>query len=362
MGWNYPDVSLEEMAKLIKGFVDIIILASGYRSSGLLAHWDALNIKKAFQWGSFFENVLRRMSSSDIYQDSVKELDLVLLEMTSDPSFPQGLATLSCDTLTRARSFVLLLLFHNLPLRDSHLRAFIMAVIEMDLDKLSVSENDCLRVYLDRLTLQNTSCDLFLERRGSMKHSGILCGEISASRIENSADNGLTEFALQEIFKRQSVVSCISTVETGLDILSNAIRYNSSNEYDGQLCKEKLNLDGSLIVVGSKQSVGFVTWNDWKSEILAYFLDKRTVRLVSGASMIFSAPKIQWTHVFEGLNTLEGQNDDNLGETIEIGILEYLMRLLGGHLRPLWKLPPVLAAVAIPFWYYLLFYVRLDML
>lgn len=57
MVWNYPDISLEEMMKLIKGFVDIMILASGYQSSGLLAQWDAHNIKKAFQWASFFENV-----------------------------------------------------------------------------------------------------------------------------------------------------------------------------------------------------------------------------------------------------------------------------------------------------------------
>lgn len=57
MGWNYPEISLEEMVKLIKGFVDILILASGYQSSGLPAHWDAQNIKKALQWGLFFENV-----------------------------------------------------------------------------------------------------------------------------------------------------------------------------------------------------------------------------------------------------------------------------------------------------------------
>jgi hypothetical protein len=57
MGWNHPDIALEEMVKLTKGFVDILILASGYQSSGRLAHWDPQNIKKAFQWGLFFENV-----------------------------------------------------------------------------------------------------------------------------------------------------------------------------------------------------------------------------------------------------------------------------------------------------------------
>ncbi|MFQ6629705.1 hypothetical protein Gotur_007725, partial [Gossypium turneri] len=56
MGWNHPDISLEEMMKLIEGFVDILVLSSGYQSSGLPAHWDFDNIKRAFQWALFFEN------------------------------------------------------------------------------------------------------------------------------------------------------------------------------------------------------------------------------------------------------------------------------------------------------------------
>lgn len=45
-------------------------------------------------------------------------------------------------------------------------------------------------------------------------------------------------------------------------------------------------------------------------------LDKRTIRLVSGASMIFSAPKIQWLHVFERLDLSANSNEDDLCETI----------------------------------------------
>ena len=57
MGWSHPDISLDELMNLVKGFVDILILASGYQSSGLPATWDADNIKKAVQWGIFFEEV-----------------------------------------------------------------------------------------------------------------------------------------------------------------------------------------------------------------------------------------------------------------------------------------------------------------
>lgn len=57
MVWNYPEISKEDFIKLLKGFVDLLILASGFQSSGVPAHWDAENCKKALQWGLFFENV-----------------------------------------------------------------------------------------------------------------------------------------------------------------------------------------------------------------------------------------------------------------------------------------------------------------
>lgn len=38
--------------------------------------------------------------------------------------------------------------------------------------------------------------------------------------------------------------------------------------------------------------------------------------MVSGASMIFSAPKIQWVQVFERLNASAECKDDDLCETI----------------------------------------------
>ncbi|KAL6210762.1 hypothetical protein ACLB2K_015994 [Fragaria x ananassa] len=79
--WSHPDLSLQELMKLVKGFVDTQILLSGYPSSSRLAHWDSQNIKKAFQWGIFFENVgihlwgALAFSSSDDYVDSVMEFD-----------------------------------------------------------------------------------------------------------------------------------------------------------------------------------------------------------------------------------------------------------------------------------------------
>lgn len=378
--------------KLTKGFVDILILASGYQSSARLAHWDALNIKKAFQWGLFFETVFSRLSISDIYQDSVKELDAALSEMTSSASFPQGLAHLSSATLTKARGYVIQHLIHTVALRVAHLTHFLTAIIEMDLDELSETEHDSLNAYLNRLTLHNSSLISVPDKKNSV---------ISSLDIGND----LTKYVVQEILKRKCAVSCISTVETGLDILSNTIRHGS--ESDNNLLNEQLNHGKAPTNV--EPLLEFITWNHWKSRHLSYFLDKRTVRLVSGASLIFSAPKVQWIQVFQGLNISAKSGDNDICETIELlllgcianrwncliehfmhvsyysltileqyhelcnlvlgrsqtqslnsteetmnskesGILEYLTEVLGGQLHQLWKISPALAAAAIPSW------------
>lgn len=64
MVWNFPEISKEDLMKLLRGFVDLLILASGFQSSGVPAHWDAENCRKALQWGLFFENVGLSLSLS----------------------------------------------------------------------------------------------------------------------------------------------------------------------------------------------------------------------------------------------------------------------------------------------------------
>lgn len=401
MGWNHPDITLDKMVKLTKGFVDILILASGYQSSGRLAHWDPQNIKKAFQWGLFFENVFSRLSSSDVYEESVEELDAALSEMTSNASFPQGLAHLSSATLTKARRYVLEHFIQTLPLRDVHLRAFLTAVIEMELDELSeTEEHNCLNAYLNKLTLQNTSLISIPDDRGFKKDLVISSPNIaSINKIEKCIGDDFTKYAVLEILKRWCAVSCISTVETGLNILSNAIRHSSQS--DNNLLNEHLKNENAPMNV--EMLLEFIIWKHWKSRSLSYFLDKRTIRLVSGASLIFSAPKVQWIQVFQGLNISAKSSEHDSSEIIELlllgciasrwncliehftsvsyysrtipeqynelcnlvlgrsqslnsinskesGILDYLTGLLGGQLHELWKMSPALAAAAIPLW------------
>lgn len=81
-----------------------------------------------------------------------------------------------------------------------------------------------------------------------------------------------------------------------------------------------------------EQLVGFLTWNCWKSKNLSYFIDKRTIRMVSGASMIFSSPKVQWIQVFERLNMSTESRDDDLCETI-VSLLDTLCKIVHSFYR-----------------------------
>ena len=147
----------------------------------------------------------------------------------------QGLAHLSSVTLHRAGDFVLEHLIRALPLRDTHLKAFMISTIEMDLDELRRTGNDCLDVYLNKLMLQNSSMNPDLDRI-FMEDSAVLCEDV-APNMKTVGD--FTKFTIQEVIKRQSAVSCINCVEAGLDILYKAITESNWKEFDHVLKHDK---------------------------------------------------------------------------------------------------------------------------
>ncbi|CAN6971779.1 hypothetical protein IGI04_034836 [Brassica rapa subsp. trilocularis] len=333
MVWNYPEISKEDFTKLLKGFVDLLILACGFQSSGVPAHWDAENCRKALQWGLFFENMLRSINSSETFGESAREVEEAISEMKSNPLFPKGLENLSSDTLSKGREFVLEHLMINSTLKDTQLQAVLVAAVE-------------------------------------------------------SGDGGIIDVIDGKLSERQAVVSCVSALETGLKILS------------------KQDKDSTLLG-GVQQPIELVTWNKWQSKGLSYFLSKRTLRLVSGASLIFSAPKGQWAEVLRRLHVSAENKEDIFVEKIELlllgcvtsrwthliegimsvsyktltvseqyeelcklllqrskglkqneialtskveEILEYLTDILKNRSHHLWKLPSALTAAAIPPW------------
>ncbi|XP_068653635.1 uncharacterized protein [Aristolochia californica] len=410
MGWSHPEISLEDLMHLIKGFLDILILASGYQSSGLPAMWDSENIRKAVSWGLFFEDVLARLRNSDDYVQSLKELDEALLELRSHPHFPQGLSHLSSAILTRARDFILGHFLQSVHLGDAHVRALLSAAVEMDLNGLSETESDCLSAYTEKLSSQIKSLHLSPKTNGpeGLKRTVDVPGSPSTIQYKNDrhqSSHDQSSFVIKELLKRQRTMSSVSSADTALSVLSDIVAKNKWVElHNVQIADQPFN-HGSQ--VNEKGQIRLVLWNQWRSKNLSYLLDKRTVRLVSGARLIFSAPKVQWSQVFERLAISTEAHNTKLLELLELSllgtissrwsstvelfisvasdqlpiskqfneihkslqggyeylhpkedlmsikendILEYVMMLLDNQVDLLWKLTPVLAAAAIPSW------------
>ncbi|OAO96088.1 hypothetical protein AXX17_AT5G42120 [Arabidopsis thaliana] len=210
--------------------------------------------------------------------------------------------------------------------------------------------------------------------------------------------DGIREIIDGKLCKRQSVVSCVSALETGLKILSKHIEPKESLHREDN--------DATFLGLG-QQPIELLRWNIWQSKAISYFLSKRTLRLVSGASLIFSAPKAQWVEMLRRLRVSDKNDDDIFIEKIELlllgcvtsrwthliegimsvsyksvtvseeyeelcklllqrskclkqneialnskveEILEYLTEILESRFHQLWKLPSALTAAAIPSW------------
>nr|GMD20112.1 uncharacterized protein LOC109173736 [Ipomoea batatas] len=402
-GWNYPEISLEDLLKAIKGFIDMLILASGYQSSGRLAHWDSGNIKRALQWALFLEDVIGSLNSQDEYRDSLEELDVALCEMISMPYFPKGIEHLSSKTLSTARNLMLEHLTHTLPLRDLHLRALVTATVEMDFHMLPNADSDCIDKHFEELMHSESKKPAFNVSRHLMEDSVNTSMMTSPSRKANDAACSFSAITARELGRRHMAVSSLSAAETCLEMLSRSVYHLSVSE-PGKNLHDGVAHTGALM--SDEVPIDPITWNLLKSRNLSYLLDKRTIRLVSGANLILSAPEDQWVRVFGRLN-ISTEAEHNLCETVELlllgcvaskwkNLIEHLMSssykpvtisklcqevlnlvvggcknlcckdnitsskdrrvvrflegLLSSQLYILWKLSPILAAFAIPSW------------
>ncbi|XP_073102607.1 uncharacterized protein [Elaeis guineensis] len=338
MGWSHPDISLDDLLVLIKGFVDILILASGYQSSGLPASWDVENIKKAVRWGIFFEDVLRRLQDSVDYEDSMKELDAALLHLTSSPNFPQGLVHISSATLSKGRDLILEHLLQTHPLEAAHITSLLTATVELDIDNLTNTDNDGLNMYMDRLMLHLESHnlisipkDMFKKSLASsatadLKISDSVCNTGSPRKSYiGSEECNFTDhsyFLIEELLKRQALISRVSSAERGLDTLLKIVARDNIVRSQKNALEETLSVDMSL--KSTEMLSEFSLWDQWRSRCLSYLLDKRTIRMLSGANLIFSASKVQWIRVFEPLKVSLDVKNDNLLEIMEISLLGFI--------------------------------------
>ncbi|KAJ3691536.1 hypothetical protein LUZ61_020700 [Rhynchospora tenuis] len=295
MAWSHPDISIDDLLSLIKAFVDMLVLASGYQSSALPANWDPHNVTKAIRWGLFFEHVIKGLRETSDYEGSVKELDAALADLASDPLFPKGLRCISSETLSEARVLVLEHFLNSNPLSASHLSALLLSAIELDKDYVSKLDNHSRRDYIDKLTSQMENLNLMPRKEGTPNgHSSI--------NEENPKFVGILPFLTEGILRRRELVSCMSSCEKVLDAFINSCQ----------------GLDPPVSPGRSEMVEEFLGWKQWRSRFLSYMLNKRTIKMLSGANLIFSAPKEQWMKVFEhSINSSE----ENFLEVMEICLL-----------------------------------------
>lgn len=393
--WNYPGISLEDFMKSIKGFIDMMIIASGYQSSGRLAQWDSANIKKALQWALFIEDVIGCLSSQNDYKDSLEELDIALCEMMSKPHFPKGLEHLSSKNLNNARRLMLERLTHALPLRDSHLRALLTAAVEMDSPRVLKANGDCLDKHFKTL-LQNEPTESSFSLRSHFI-------EASANTETNNAACSFSFITALEIERRHLAVSTLSAAEACLDTLFKSVCQLNLSEPGKNLIDGVADIGSSLY---DETPLDPLSWNQLRSRNLSYFLEKRTIRLLAGASLILSAPEDQCAQVL-GRLSISADDGSNFSEAVELlllgcaarkweiliehfmstsyvpvilskiceevfnlvaggcknlccndstmsskdrSVIRFLESRLSNRLPILWKLSPILAAISIPSW------------
>ncbi|KAG0453167.1 hypothetical protein HPP92_025831 [Vanilla planifolia] len=334
----------------IKEFVDILVLASGYQSSGLPAVWDVENIKKAVRWGLFFEDVFKCLRHFDCYEESVKELDAVLSSLTSNPFFPAGLAHMSSATLSNARGLVLERLLHSHAIRNDHLLSLLRAVVEMDINELSESDDGSHTSYVEKLILQMEKLDLVpagiesTEKSNSFLNDVIIPDCIKYDRNlhaikmsdwgkkeRTGLDNSL--FIMQEILSRQAVMSCMCSFRKSINNLSEIIIGNCMVKSESMQLESKSDNGVTAFV---DQSLNYLyQFRHWRTKCISYLLDNRTLKLLSGSDLILSAPNEQWVRVFEELKLSTNLGCDNMLEIVEILLLglisskwNYLIQLI----------------------------------
>ncbi|VAI62895.1 unnamed protein product [Triticum turgidum subsp. durum] len=269
---------MEEVLALVPGFVDILVLAGGRASSGAAAAWRPADVQKALRWALFFEE-----AGAD-----------VLLRAA------QGLVDMRSETLSAATELVIKHFLKAETTSVENIRAVLEAVVGMDINGIGASGGcDACQEYVNAILNMDLSG---LPRTKSG-------GEVGAPTT------GHSRILVNELLERLDSASCISLAERGLGTLLDSVKKNSFSD------------PGSPVISRKSQIIDqFLLWKQWRGRCLSYLLDERTVRIVSGSSFIFSAPKEQWMKVFEPLRVSVDSCQSGLVEVMEICLLGLISR------------------------------------
>ncbi|KQK01318.1 uncharacterized protein LOC100826137 isoform X2 [Brachypodium distachyon] len=315
MGWELSAVTMEEVLGLVPGFVDILVLAGGRTSYGTAATWRSGDVQKALRWALFFEEVFRNLRDTGQYEDSAREFDAALVELTSSPDFPKGLADMRSGTLAMARVLVLKHFLKAKTMSVENLRALLEAVVEMDVDGIGgCGGHHAFQEYVNSILNMNLSSLM------RMENAGVVGAPTGSDRLySKSIFMGHSRILVKELLERLDSALCISLADRGLSTLQNGGKKNSFGDAGSMSC--------ALAIPKKSQMIDkLLLWKQWRGQCLSYLLDERTIRIVSGSSFIFSAPKEQWMKVFEPLKGSVDSCQSGLTEVMELCLLGLVSR------------------------------------
>ncbi|XP_024369457.1 uncharacterized protein [Physcomitrium patens] len=106
--WVHPCPTLHEITEHAAAYLELLVLASGFQSSGQPFSWTPANLRKALAWASHLEQRVADLSPAAEGMESRRALDSALAKLTaSAPTYPAGLRCLSSIDLSSARRLLI---------------------------------------------------------------------------------------------------------------------------------------------------------------------------------------------------------------------------------------------------------------
>lgn len=125
--WSHPDVTLPQLLSLVRAFMDMLILASGYQPTGLPALWRPQDVERALGWASLLEQIMNKIPVSKEGKGSRQALNMALQDMMLEEFFPEGLPKLSCEVLAEAKKILIYTMSHALGICNGQVESLIAA-------------------------------------------------------------------------------------------------------------------------------------------------------------------------------------------------------------------------------------------
>ncbi|KAI5061867.1 hypothetical protein GOP47_0022406 [Adiantum capillus-veneris] len=138
--WTHPDVSLHQLLSLIRAFVEMLLLASGFQPSGSPAFWRSQDVLGALGWASLIEQIIAKISVREEDKYSRETLNRTLQGFMLETSYPEGLPKLSCEILGESKKLLIHAMSHALGSYNGQIESLVTAAYKDEKDWEEVLE------------------------------------------------------------------------------------------------------------------------------------------------------------------------------------------------------------------------------